>query len=47
MTAYIEKKLPLADYDFYLCGGSEMIRDVMGIVDDRFPAARVFTEIFY
>jgi benzoate/toluate 1,2-dioxygenase reductase subunit len=47
VTAYIEKKLPLADYDFYLCGGSEMIRDVMGIVDDRFPAARVFTEIFY
>jgi benzoate/toluate 1,2-dioxygenase reductase component len=47
VTSYVENELPPADYDFYLCGRSEMVRDIMGLVDNRFPGARVFTEIFY
>ena len=47
VTAYIEVRLPAADYDFYLCGRGEMVRDAMRIIDRRYPAARVFTETFF
>jgi benzoate/toluate 1,2-dioxygenase reductase component len=47
VTAWIAGRLAPGSYDFYLCGGRAMVRDVMGIVDDRFPDSRVYTEIFY
>jgi benzoate/toluate 1,2-dioxygenase reductase subunit len=47
VTSYLEQELTLGDYDFYLCGSSRMVHDAMGIIDDRFPTARVFTETFY
>ena len=47
VTAYFRDKLPDAEYDFYLCGQKEMIRDVTFLIDDRFPNALVKTEIFY
>jgi benzoate/toluate 1,2-dioxygenase reductase component len=47
VTSYLSRELPSADYDFYLCGGGAMVRDVLGIVDERFPTSRVFSEIFY
>jgi ferredoxin-NADP reductase len=34
-------------YDFYLCGGREMVRDVLSTVDERFPGSRAFFEIFF
>jgi ferredoxin-NADP reductase len=34
-------------YDFYLCGGREMVGNVLSTVDQRFPASRVFFEIFF
>jgi len=34
-------------YDFYVCGGREMVRKVLGTVDERFPGSRVFFEIFF
>jgi ferredoxin-NADP reductase len=40
-------ELPDGSYDFYLCGGGNMVREVMGWVDARFPQARIFTERFY
>jgi NAD(P)H-flavin reductase len=47
VTAWIQQHLPAGSYDFYLCGGREMVRDVTRIVDDRFPDSRIYTEIFY
>jgi NAD(P)H-flavin reductase len=47
VTGWVREKLEPGSYDFYLCGGREMVRDVIAIVDDRFPDSRVYTEIFY
>jgi NAD(P)H-flavin reductase len=47
VTRYLAEQLKPAAYDFYLCGGTEMIGDVMRIVDANFPGSRVYTEIFY
>jgi NAD(P)H-flavin reductase len=47
VTGYLETHLPHKAYDFYLCGGSEMIRDVTLLVDDRFTGSYIYTEIFY
>jgi len=47
VTAYLENKLSAGDYDFYLCGRGEMVRDALRIIDRRFPSARVFTETFF
>jgi ferredoxin-NADP reductase len=47
VTDYLDKNLPSGPYDFYLCGRREMIRDVIICVDQKFPDALVFSEIFY
>jgi benzoate/toluate 1,2-dioxygenase reductase component len=47
VTTWIRDRLPAGTYDFYLCGGREMVRDVIAIVDERFRDSRVYTEIFY
>jgi len=47
VTGYVAEDLPAGEYDFYLCGRTEMIRDVTRIVDRRFPASRVFIELFF
>lgn len=47
VTSYLAKELPSAAYDFYLCGSGGMVRDALGIIDERFPTSRVFSEIFY
>ncbi len=47
VTGYLETHLPSEAYDFYLCGRSEMIRDVTLLVDDRFTGSYVYTEMFY
>lgn len=47
VTGYLKKNLPVETYDFYLCGRSEMIRDAMAVIDDRFKGSFVYTEIFY
>lgn len=47
VTDYLQKELPRDIYDFYLCGGGEMIRDVILLVDVRFPGSNVYTEPFY
>jgi benzoate/toluate 1,2-dioxygenase reductase component len=47
VTDWIRDNLPAGAYDFYLCGRREMVRDVMTLVDERFPASRVYTEIFF
>jgi NAD(P)H-flavin reductase len=44
---YLRKYLPPGQYDFYLCGRREMIRDVTLLVDEKFPGSHIFTEIFY
>lgn len=46
VTAYLEDRLPSGAYDFYLCGSGEMIRDVIRLVDKRFPDSLVYTEPF-
>jgi len=47
VTDYLQKHLPPGNYDFYLCGGREMIRDVTLIVDELFEGSLVYTETFY
>ncbi len=47
VSDYLATRLESGAYDFYLCGGEEMIRDVIWVVDDLFPESRVYTEIFY
>jgi ferredoxin-NADP reductase len=47
VTAYLAEHLPSGAYDFYLCGRSDMIRDVTLLVDRRFPDSLVRSEIFF
>jgi ferredoxin-NADP reductase len=47
VSDYIQMQLPRIEYDFYLCGRDEMVRDVTLLVDDCFPGSRVFNEVFY
>ena len=47
VTDFIKSELPQSAYDFYLCGGGAMIRDVIILVDERFEGSRVFSEKFY
>jgi len=47
VTGYVADELPAGDYDFYLCGRTEMVRDVTRVVDQRFPNSRVFIELFF
>ena len=47
VTEFLETQLETSAYDFYLCGREDMIRDVIWLVDDKFPGSLVYTEIFY
>ena len=47
VTDYLQRHLPPANYDFYLCGRREMIRDVTLLVDELFEDSFVYTETFY
>jgi len=47
VTEYLEQHLIPGAYDFYLCGRSQMIRDVTLLIDERFPQSLVYTELFY
>ena len=47
VTEYLDQHLTPGTYDFYLCGRSEMIRDVTLLIDERFPGSLVYTELFY
>ena len=47
VTDYLQKHLPAASYDFYLCGRREMIRDVTWLVDKRFAGSLLYSELFY
>jgi benzoate/toluate 1,2-dioxygenase reductase subunit len=47
VTRHLERQVPPGACDFYLCGRSEMIRDVTWLIDYRFPGSRVYSEIFY
>jgi benzoate/toluate 1,2-dioxygenase reductase subunit len=47
VTDYLQRHLPSENYDFYLCGGREMIRDVTLLVDELFEDSLVYTEAFY
>ena len=47
VTDYLEAHLPAAEYDFYLCGRREMIREVTWLVDERFAGSLIYAEQFY
>jgi benzoate/toluate 1,2-dioxygenase reductase component len=47
VTAYLQKHLQTGIYDLYLCGRSEMVRDVTLLVDELFPGSHIYAEIFY
>jgi ferredoxin-NADP reductase len=47
VSDYVRNQLPRKEYDFYLCGRDEMVRDVTLLIDDCFPGSRVFNEVFY
>lgn len=46
-TRFLKTRLAPDNYDFYLAGRREMIADAMAIIDERFPASRVYSEIFF
>ena len=47
VTDFLNRELAPAAYDFYLCGGGTMIRDVMFVADERFQDSLIYTEKFY
>ena len=47
VTGFIENCLAPGTYDFYLCGGRDMVRDATRIIDRQFADSRVFTETFF
>jgi benzoate/toluate 1,2-dioxygenase reductase component len=47
VTDYLQRDLKPEAYDFYLCGRSDMIRDITLLIDERFPDSLVYTESFY
>jgi benzoate/toluate 1,2-dioxygenase reductase component len=47
VTEYLISHLQPGLYDFYLCGRSEMVRDVTLLIDERFSGSMVYTEIFF
>jgi ferredoxin-NADP reductase len=47
VDACLTRHLAPGMYDFYLCGNGDMIRDVMRLIDERFPDSRVFSETFF
>lgn len=47
VTHYLQNDLSAGEYDFYLCGRGEMVRDAMAVIDRRFERARVYTETFF
>ena len=47
VTRFVEEELPTGDYDFYICGKWDMIREVVHVIDSRFPDAAIYNEGFY
>jgi ferredoxin-NADP reductase len=47
VTDYLALQLATGEYDFYLCGRGEMLRDATRIIDRRFSESRVFSELFF
>jgi benzoate/toluate 1,2-dioxygenase reductase component len=47
VTDFIQNKLPRMEYDFYLCGRREMVRDVTLLADELFPGSFVYNEVFF
>lgn len=47
VTEWARGNLPPGSCDFYFCGSRLMVRDMILLVDERFPGSRVYTEIFY
>ncbi len=47
VTDYLRRHLPPENYDFYLCGRREMIRDATLLVDELFEGSNIYTETFY
>ena len=47
VTGWARDHLLPGGCDFYLCGGRQMVRDMILLVDERFPGSRVYTEIFF
>ena len=47
VTDYLQTHLAPGQYDFYLCGRSEMIRGATLLIDERFPGSFIYTEQYY
>jgi benzoate/toluate 1,2-dioxygenase reductase component len=47
VSEYIRNNLSRTEYDFYLCGRDEMVRDVTLLIDESFPGSRLFVEVFF
>ncbi len=47
VTEWSRDRLTPASRDFYLCGSRQMTRDMIVLIDERFPGSLVYTEIFF
>ncbi len=45
-TAWVDDHLPRGSYEFYLCGGRSMIRDLTHLLDRSFPDAVIHSEAY-
>ena len=46
VTDYLERRLKVGAYDFYLCGRRTMIRDATALIDKKFSGSRLFIETY-
>lgn len=46
VSTYVSDHLPHGNYTFYLCGSRPMIHDMTHLLDERYPAARVYSEAY-
>jgi benzoate/toluate 1,2-dioxygenase reductase subunit len=47
VTEYVADQMTCGAYVFFLCGRGDMIRDLILLVDQKFPDSLVYTETFY
>lgn len=46
VSTYVDTLLPPGDYDFYLCGLRNMIRDLTHLLDARYPHSHIYSEAY-
>lgn len=46
VTDYLDSNFPFGEYNFYLCGGNDVVNDTAKVIQRRFPESRIYAEAF-